>query len=108
MVIAKLRAPMQPGEGWGYGVWGTGTIVVVIPEIYAAADGRSPWPTISATVGRLEYNSDWVAPEVELAGVVEADRAVGGGEERFEGTEVGGGLGLEGSQALGKRGVHTG
>ena len=47
-------------ELWGYVVWGIGTIVVLIPEITAAADNKVPWPTISATVGHLEYMHDWI------------------------------------------------
>jgi hypothetical protein len=48
-------------EWWGYGVWGTATLVVLISEITAASDGDSPWPTISGTVGHLEYSHSWVA-----------------------------------------------
>jgi hypothetical protein len=43
-------------EAWGYGVWGFFGLIVFVPEIWAAAWGDSAkWPTISATVGELEY-----------------------------------------------------
>jgi len=34
---------------------------MLIPEITAAANIGVPWPTISATVGHLEYEHSWVA-----------------------------------------------
>jgi hypothetical protein len=42
-------------ELWGYGVWLTMGAVIAIPEIWAALDDYAPWPTISGTVGHLEY-----------------------------------------------------
>jgi len=50
----------QPGERLGYFVWGSGAVAVVVPEIWAAATNKSAWPTISSTVGHLEYEHDWV------------------------------------------------
>jgi hypothetical protein len=51
-------------EAWGYGVWGFFGLIVFVPEIWAAGWGDSAkWPTISATLGELEY---W-HPEVALA-----------------------------------------
>jgi hypothetical protein len=49
-------------ELWGYGVWGAIGAVIAIPEIWAAAAGdASDFPTISGTVGYLEYWHPWVA-----------------------------------------------
>lgn len=45
---------MTPRERWGYGVWTVVGVVVAIPEIWAAAVGDAPWPTISGVVGHLE------------------------------------------------------
>jgi hypothetical protein len=43
-------------EAWGYGVWGFFGLTVFVPEIWAAKWGASAkWPTVSATVGELEY-----------------------------------------------------
>jgi hypothetical protein len=43
-------------EAWGYGVWFFFGAIVAVPELWAAIDPRSArWPTISATVGELEY-----------------------------------------------------
>lgn len=47
-------------EWWGYGVWFLVALVIVIPEI-SAAWRKVPWPTISGTVGHLEYRWSWVA-----------------------------------------------
>jgi len=49
-------------EAWGYGVWGAIGAVVAVPEIWAAIAGdASDFPTISGTVGYLEYWHPWVA-----------------------------------------------
>ena len=48
-------------EWWGYAVWGIAVVVMLVPEISAAANLGVPWPTISATVGHLEYQHSWVA-----------------------------------------------
>jgi hypothetical protein len=56
------RDPRNRREVWGYGIWGTMGAVVALPEIWAAADSANvPWPTISGTVGYLEYWHPWVA-----------------------------------------------
>jgi hypothetical protein len=44
----------DPHERWGYVVWAITGAAIVIPELWAAAGNRW-WPTISATVGHLEY-----------------------------------------------------
>jgi amino acid transporter len=54
-------ADSKSREAYGYVVWGIATAVVLIPEITAASYNHSPWPTISATVGHLEYLQSWVA-----------------------------------------------
>jgi hypothetical protein len=47
---------MTRKEKWGYGVWFVFGLIVAIPELWAAKWGDSArWPTISATVGELEY-----------------------------------------------------
>ncbi len=46
----------------GYMVWALTGAVIAVPEIWAAVAGKSGvWPTISGTVGYLEYWHDWVA-----------------------------------------------
>ena len=55
-------AKANPREAWGYVVWGAMGVVVGVPELWAAIDGKNvPWPTISGTVGYLEYWQTWVA-----------------------------------------------
>ncbi len=49
-------------EVWGYAVWGAMGVVIAVPELWAALGGKSvEWPTISGTVGYLEYWHVWVA-----------------------------------------------
>jgi hypothetical protein len=49
-------------EAWGYGVWGAIGVVIAVPEVWAAvAGGAADFPTISGTVGYLEYWHPWVA-----------------------------------------------
>jgi hypothetical protein len=49
-------------EVWGYAVWGAMGIVIAVPELWAALGGESvEWPTISGTVGYLEYWHVWVS-----------------------------------------------
>jgi hypothetical protein len=48
-------------ENWGYGVWLTLGVLIAVPEIMGAAWSGSWFPTISGTVGDLEYHHTWVA-----------------------------------------------
>jgi hypothetical protein len=48
-------------EFWGYWVWGATSLVVLIPELAAVFTNWVLWPTISGTVGHLEYRWTWVA-----------------------------------------------
>jgi hypothetical protein len=53
----------------GYAVWGATGAVIAVPEIWAAVDSdHVPWPTISGTVGYIEYWHTWVA--VVIIGVL--------------------------------------
>ena len=58
--VKGLWANIERREWWGYGVWGLVALVIAIPEI-SAAWHVVPWPTISGTVGHLEYRWSWVA-----------------------------------------------
>ena len=42
-------------EAWGYGVWSLIALTIAVPELTAAVDNKAPWPTISGTVGELEW-----------------------------------------------------
>jgi hypothetical protein len=59
-VNEPLTAEPQGREVWGYAVWGTIALVVIIPELSATFTRQLIWPTISGTVGHLEYLRDWV------------------------------------------------
>jgi hypothetical protein len=49
-------------EVWGYAVWGAMGVVIAVPELWAAIGGAAvEWPTISGTVGYLEYWHVWVS-----------------------------------------------
>jgi hypothetical protein len=49
-------------ELWGYAVWGAMGVVIAVPELWAAIGGKTvEWPTISGTVGYLEYWHVWVS-----------------------------------------------
>jgi hypothetical protein len=49
-------------EVWGYAVWGAMSVVIAVPELWAAIGGGAvEWPTISGTVGYLEYWHVWVS-----------------------------------------------
>jgi hypothetical protein len=49
-------------EAWGYGVWSIFGVIVAVPELWAAVSSETAWfPTISATVGYLEYHHVWVS-----------------------------------------------
>ena len=46
----------------GYAVWGAIGLLIAVPEVWALVGGSSVgWPTISGTVGYLEYWHPWVA-----------------------------------------------
>jgi hypothetical protein len=55
-------------EARGYAVWLTAGIVLAIPELWAAVGDEVPWPTISGTVGHLEYR--WSATAVLVVGAL--------------------------------------
>ncbi len=57
----QLAVRDETRENWGYGVWFTLAVIVAVPEIMAAAWSGSWFPTISGTVGDLEYRMPWVA-----------------------------------------------
>ena len=68
-------------------MWGFTGAVIAVPELWAAVDSdHVPWPTISGTVGYLEYWHTWVA--VIIIGVlvwavfhaVKYSGGVGGGQ----------------------------
>lgn len=53
---------MERREAWGYGVWLSFAALVLVFELWAAIWGDSAsWPTISATVGDLEYHRPYLA-----------------------------------------------
>jgi hypothetical protein len=92
-------------EAWGYGVWLFFGALVAVPELWAAiSPGTARWPTISSTVGYLEYHHVWVS--LIVVGVIvvsgysalryRADRT-GVLAKEVEGRHVGG---LEGDPAL--------
>lgn len=56
-------------EAWGYGVWLFFGLLVLVPEIWAAKwTDSAPFPTISGTVGALEYDRPWLA--LVVAGLI--------------------------------------
>jgi hypothetical protein len=58
-------------EAWGYGVWSFFGVLVAVPELWAAISSETArWPTISATVGYIEYHHVWVS--LVVAGVIVA------------------------------------
>jgi hypothetical protein len=59
-VAQGTQTPPPKSEWWGYVVWGSAALVVLIPELTAAFSHQVWWPTISSTVGHLEYLRDWV------------------------------------------------
>lgn len=48
-------------ELWGYAVWGLMGLVIAVPELTAVFFDQSRWPTISGTVGYLEYWHEWIS-----------------------------------------------
>jgi hypothetical protein len=62
---------LEPQEKWGYLVWGVFGFLVGFPELWAAIDPDSaPWPTISGTVGELEFQHPVVA--IAVTGAIAA------------------------------------
>jgi hypothetical protein len=62
-VTAVVPRPLREARkgSWGYFVWVVAGIVIVIPELIAAAAGNVlPFTTISAMVGHLERHHPWV------------------------------------------------
>lgn len=58
----RLRTQVRSRRAWGYIFWGFMGVVIAVPELTAAfLDEYVPWPTISGTVGYLEYWHPWVA-----------------------------------------------
>jgi hypothetical protein len=62
-VIAPLAVSSEVGRRkWGYLVWGFTGLAIAVPEIWAAKwPDDAKFPTISGTVGYIEYWHDWVA-----------------------------------------------
>ncbi len=44
----------------GYCVWAAVGLVIAVPELLAAFDKRSPWPTLSTTSTTLMREHPWV------------------------------------------------
>jgi hypothetical protein len=60
--LAERRQQESVRLIFGYVVWGLTGVAIAVPEIWAAVDSEHvPWPTISGTVGYIEYWHDWVA-----------------------------------------------
>jgi hypothetical protein len=58
----EIRARVRERRAWGYFFWGVMGLVIAVPELSAAFWSEYvPWPTISGTVGYLEYWHPWVA-----------------------------------------------
>lgn len=56
-------------EAWGYGVWLFFGVLVLVPELWAAIwPDSARWPTISGTVGALEY--DYPVLALVVVGVI--------------------------------------
>jgi hypothetical protein len=57
-----IRAEVRRRRAWGYVFWGLMGVVIAVPELSAAFwSDYVPWPTISGTIGYLEYWHPWVA-----------------------------------------------
>jgi hypothetical protein len=58
----KIRTEVRSRRTWGYIFWGLMGVIIAVPELTAAfLDDYVPWPTISGTIGYLEYWHPWVA-----------------------------------------------
>jgi hypothetical protein len=59
---ANVGSSEHSRQIWGYIVWALTGLAVAVPEIWAAKwPDSAPFPTISGTVGYIEYWHDWVA-----------------------------------------------
>ncbi len=57
-----IRHRVRERRFWGYLFWGFMGLVIAVPELSAAfLKEYVPWPTISGTIGYLEYWHPWVA-----------------------------------------------
>jgi hypothetical protein len=52
--------PMPAREKWGYAVWGTIVVFILVMELLAAFSHGLGFPTVSKTVGDLERRHHWV------------------------------------------------
>lgn len=61
--VAAMPLDTEAGRRrWGYVVWGLTGLAIAVPEIWAAKwPDNAKFPTISGTVGYIEYWHDWVA-----------------------------------------------
>jgi hypothetical protein len=66
--LAARFGDVDGREPRGYGVWLTMGGVVALPELWAAVDANVPWPTISGTIGHLEYR--WSVTAVVVVGAL--------------------------------------
>lgn len=94
-------------EAWGYGVWMVFSVVVLVPEFWAAFWKESaPFPTISGTTGALEYDRPWLA--LVVTGVIvlcvyssfRFPKTRTGVLQKWESTGEASGESLRGDQAL--------
>ena len=54
--------PWTRRELFGYVLWGSIALVILVFECVAAFDGDStPWPTLSSTAGNLQDDHHWTA-----------------------------------------------
>ncbi|MEV6774430.1 hypothetical protein AB0N05_37915 [Nocardia sp. NPDC051030] len=61
-VVGNGATPTPAGrslEFWGYCMWGLAGLAIAVPEL-ASVFGLAGWPTISNTIGHLEFQHAWV------------------------------------------------
>jgi hypothetical protein len=64
----KIRSEVRSRRVWGYVFWGLMGVIIAVPELTGAfLDDYVPWPTISGTIGYLEYWHPLVALIVIVA-----------------------------------------